>query len=269
MSAADASFPVLSGAEAFRAEGAATGPEKRRRCGLGVIHGFSGSPVSMRPLAEALAGLGFRVDVPRLPGHGTDPRDMARTRYPDWRGEVDACVDRLQREAEHVLLIGLSMGGTLCLDVASRRPEIRGVVCINPQLCDREGVMVKLSPLFAKVMPLAPAALAGLKKDDIAKPGVSERAYDYVSVAAGNSLLAALPDVRAGLTRLDRPLLVAHSAQDHSVPKENSEALLRLVPHARELLLERSYHVATLDYDFEILRDRIRDFCDEVLERAS
>jgi carboxylesterase len=97
---------------------------------------------------------------------------------------------------------------------------------------------------------------------------VSERAYDYVSTAAGNSLVAALPGVRASLARLDRPLLVAHSAQDHSVPKENSEALLRLVPQARELVLERSYHVATLDYDFELLRDQIRDFCDEILERT-
>jgi carboxylesterase len=124
--------------------------------------------------------------------------------------------------------------------------------------------MVKLSPFLAKLMPLAPASLAGLKKDDIAKPGVSERAYDTVSVAAGNSLLAALPGVREGLARLDQPLLVAHSVADHSVPPENSAAVLRLVPHARELLLERSYHVATLDYDFELLRDRIRDFCDEI-----
>src|SRR5262249_23658650 len=77
--------PVLTGAEASSAEGAASGPEARQRTGVGVIHGFSGSPVSTRPLAEALAALGFRVEAPRLPGHGTHPRDMARTRYADWR----------------------------------------------------------------------------------------------------------------------------------------------------------------------------------------
>lgn len=253
-------YPVLPGAEAWHSTG--TPSAAHEKLGLALVHGFTGNPVSMRPLAELLAGRGFRVDVPRLPGHGTHPRDMQGTRYPDWRAEVVRTVDRLANAAERVVLVGLSMGGTLVLDLASSGERaIAGVVCINPQISDRPGVLVKLSSLIELVVPMAPAALAGLRKDDIAKPGVSERAYDWVPTAAGNSLVKALPQVRAQLGKLSCPLLVAHSRQDHSVPPENSAELLRLVPHARELLLERSYHVATLDYDLELLAAYISEFC--------
>lgn len=262
-------YPVLPGAEAFSAPGAEHAEGQRAKFGLALIHGFTGSPVSMRPLGELLAARGFRVEVPRLPGHGTHPRDMQRTRYPDWRAEVERTLQRLTAVAERVVLVGLSMGGTLVLDVASSGAHrVAGVVCINPQLLDREGALVKLSGLIELVAPLAPAALAGLRKDDIAKPGVSEQAYDWVPTASGNSLLKALPRVRAQLGSLRCPLLVAHSRQDHSVPPGNSEELLRLVPHAQELVLERSYHVATLDYDLELLAARISDFCD-ALGRAN
>lgn len=266
MSAAVERHPVLPGAEAWSSPGSASKPGARGSLGLGLIHGFSGSPVSMRPLAEQLAALGFRLDVPRLPGHGTHPRDMQRTRYADWRAEVVRTVDRLAQDSKQVVLVGLSMGGALVLDVASSGERVvSGLVCINPQLLDRQGALVKLAPLLELVVPMAPAVLAGLRKDDIAKPGVSERAYDWVPTAAGNSFLKELPRVRSQLGRLSAPLLVAHSRQDHSVPPENSEQLLRLVPQAQELLLERSYHVATLDYDLELLTARIAAFCDQVL----
>jgi carboxylesterase len=257
--------PVQPGAEAWSSPGKGPAESRRGTLGIGLIHGFTGNPVSMRPLAEQLATLGFRVDVPRLPGHGTHPRDMQRTRYADWRAEVVRTVDRLAEGSERVALIGLSMGGCLVLDVASSGERaIAALVCINPQILDRKGPLVKLAPLLELVMPMVPAALAGLRKDDIAKPGVSEQAYDWVPTAAGNSFLRELPRVRSQLAKLGAPLLVAHSRQDHSVPPENSEQLLRFVPQAQELLLERSYHVATLDYDLELLTARIAEFCDSV-----
>ncbi|HET9952867.1 MAG TPA: alpha/beta fold hydrolase [Polyangiaceae bacterium] len=256
-------YPVRPGAEAYRAVARPGAPALRARTGVALIHGFTGSPVSMRPLAELLHELGFSVDVPRLPGHGTHPRDMARTRYADWRREVLDTIDRLSRVTERTVLVGLSMGGSLVLDVASSNERtLAGVVVINPQLLDRGGAAVKMAPLVERVLPFVPGALGGLRKDDIAKPGVSEQAYDWFPTAAGNSFMAELPRIREQLNHLSCPLLVAHSMRDHSVPPANSEALLKALPHARELRLERSYHVATLDYDLELLAEKICEFCE-------
>ena len=264
MTSESAVYPVLPVAAAWSAPGQAE--SARGSLGLGLIHGFTGNPASLRPLAEGLNAQGFSVELPRLPGHGTDPKDLQRTRYADWRAEVERTVQRLAQSSKRVALIGFSMGGTLALDVTSAgKHDFLGLVCINPLVVDRQGPLVKLAPMLEKVMPMAPAALAGMRKDDIAKPGASEHAYDWVPTASGNSLLRELPRVREQARGLSCPLLVAHSRQDHSVPPENSAALLALVPTAQELWLERSFHVAPLDYDAELLVTSITAFFDHLL----
>ena len=62
---------VLPGAEAFEQAGGPTG--------VLLCHGFTGSPQTLRPWADYLAGEGLSVSLPRLPGHGTTWQEMART----------------------------------------------------------------------------------------------------------------------------------------------------------------------------------------------
>lgn len=260
-------YPVLPGQEAFSQDGAAGHPPHRARLGIGLIHGFTGNPKSMRPLAEALAARGFPVDVPRLPGHGTDVQDMRRTRYADWRAEVLRTLDRLKQRSDRALLVGLSAGGTLALDIAATGDRtVAGVVSINAQVKDRAKALLRLAPLIERLLPVSPAFLAGLRHDDIAKPGISEEAYSSVPAAAGNSFLRELPRIRASLEAIRVPVLVAFSLQDHSVSPDNSREILSLLRNARasQLVLERSYHIATLDYDLPLLIDRVTEFADAV-----
>jgi carboxylesterase len=232
------------------------------RVGILLMHGFTGSPVSLRPLAELLSKRGFAIELPRLPGHGTEPRDLLPYRYADWRAEALAGLNRLRARTDRVVALGLSMGGTLVLDVATTE-KLAGVVTINAQILDRGGLVVKMAPLIEKIIPLAPASAAGLKKNDIKKGG-DEDAYDWVAAAAGNSLVRALPQVRARLSELRCPLLVAYSRDDHSVPPDNSKALPGLVGTKEVTLLELldSYHVATLDNDLPLLDGRIAAFAE-------
>lgn len=154
------------------------------------------------------------------------------------------------------------MGGTLALDLATTE-KLDGVVSINAQLLDRGGVVVKLAPLFEKIMPMAPASAAGLTKNDIKKGG-DEQAYGWVAAAAGNSLVRALPQIRARLGELRCPLLVMYSRDDHSVPPENSKAIPGLVASKDVTVLEllESYHVATLDNDLPLIDERIAAFAE-------
>ncbi len=230
--------------------------------GILLVHGFTGSPVSLRPLAELLSARGFAVEMPRLPGHGTTPRDLLPFRYADWRTEAKAALDRLRARTTTQVAVGLSMGGTLVLDLGTTE-ALAGVVTINAQILDRGGVVAKLGPMIEKLLPMAPASAAGLKKNDIKKGG-DEDAYDMVAAAAGNSLLRALPDVRARLGKLTMPLLVIYSRDDHSVPPDNSKALPSLVGSKAVTVLEllESYHVATLDNDLPLLGERIASFAE-------
>ena len=255
--------PVIPGAEPWSSPGSGD----RAGSGAVIVHGFTGNPISTRPLGEALAARGFRVEVVRLPGHGTHWRDMLRTRYQDWYGEVDRAVDALRPECPAVFLVGLSMGGTIVLDVASRRPDdIAGVVSINAAVLDREGLVARLAPIIARLIPALPAAAANIVKNDTARDGVDEQAYGWVPMKAAQSVLAELPRIRSQLGGLAVPVLAVYSALDRSVPPDNTRAIPGLVGdggHVDLLELARSRHLATLDLDRDELFDRVAAFMDQ------
>lgn len=236
------------------------------KVGVVVSHGFTGNPNSMRPMAERLAAEGYAVELVRLPGHGTNVKDMATTRYRDWRGEVERAVKDLSSRCDKVVIVGLSMGGTIAVDVATALPDlVHGVMPINATVLNRDGLLAKVAPYLEKIIPMVPAKAAGLAENDIAKGG-DEKAYDKVPAAAANSLIAELPRIRAKLLDLKQPIVVAWSPQDHSVPPKNSEALVELVGSSdvTKVVCERSYHVATLDHDAGKLEDAAIALCEKV-----
>jgi carboxylesterase len=255
---------VRPGAEALSRDGQGA----LASIGILLVHGFTGSPVSLRPLAELLSRRGFAVEMPRLPGHGTRPRDLLSKRYADWRGEAQGALKRLRARTQHVIVLGLSAGGTIVLDLASSE-QVDGVVTINAQILDRRGIIVKLAPVIEKIIPIAPASAAGLRKNDIKKGG-DEDAYAWVAAAAGNSFVRALPEVRGRLQQLTCPLLVIYSRDDHSVPPDNSKALPGLVGSQNVTVVELldSYHVATLDNDLPLIADQVTSFAESLTKTS-
>jgi len=225
------------------------------RIGVAISHGFTGSPVSMQAWAEHLAGRGFAVALPLLPGHGTRWEDLARTRWNQWyQGFEDAYLELADR-CDVVFTAGLSMGGTLALRVAQHHP-VAGVVVVNPALtfADRRA---RISGLLKYVVRSVPAI-----GNDIKLPGVSEQAYPRTPVAAVHQLAGLFADTVAGLPRVTAPTLVFRSTVDRVVP-DTSLALLsaRIGTDQLEIVrLENSYHVATMDHDAPLIFDRSAEF---------
>ena len=220
----------------------APGDGERGRVGVIVVHGFTGNPLSTRPLGQRFAAEGWAVEVPCLPGHGTNFRDLARTRYRDWYGGVDHLVDHLASGCDQIVLVGHSMGGTICLDIASRRPDdITAVATINAPVLTPHQPLAKIAPIIQFLVPYQPRDLAGMPSDDIARPDVEEGAYGVIPSKAAYSLIREYPRIRSQLHALKQPLLVAWSPQDHSVAPESSQALPELVSSTdvEEVVLER------------------------------
>ena len=254
---------TIEGAEPW----SSPGHGERGQVGVVVVHGFMGNPIATRPLGQRLAREGFSVEVLLLPGHGTSHRDLGRTRYVDWFGAVQRAVEHLRADCHTVVLVGHSMGGTISLDLASRRGElVDGVAVINPPILDRTQLLARMAPLLQYLVPYVPRDLAGLPTDDICRPGVEEGSYPVVSAKAAQSLIAELPRVRAQLPDLTQPLLAVWSTRDHSVPPDNSRALVEMVgsDEVTMLELERSYHCPMLDYDAARLEQAVVDFVGKV-----
>src|SRR5204863_8879825 len=66
--------------------------------GVLCLHGFTGTPFEVRPLAEALAVRGFTVAAPALAGHCGTIAELTATRWPDWLTSAEAALDRLLGE---------------------------------------------------------------------------------------------------------------------------------------------------------------------------
>jgi carboxylesterase len=227
-----------------------------------VLHGFTGSPQSMRPLAEAVAAAGFTVEMPLLPGHGTALEDMLPTRFEDWSLAAEAAYDQLAARCDKVIVSGLSMGGTLACWLAARHPEIAGIAVVNPLIValdeeSRAGVRALLEA--------GTEVLDGIGSD-IAKEGPIETAYAGTPVAALLSLLDGASALRAELGSIRCPTLLMSSREDHVVPPESGDVLEQSVGGPVErVFLERSYHVATLDWDAPIIEERVVGFATDVM----
>lgn len=229
--------------------------------GILVSHGFSGSPKSMKPWARHLAEAGYTVELPRLPGHGTSWQDMNRTRWEDWYGEVDRVVTDLEDRCENVFVMGLSMGGTLCLRLAEEHPELSGVVVVNPAVHTERPDRFVL-PIIRHVVPAFPGI-----SNDIKKPGVDEGAYTKLPLQAAYSLTKLWEKVKADVSAIKQPILVFRSAEDHVVEPSNAQWVIDNVASddITFIELENSYHVATLDYDAQIIFDESVEFIERVL----
>ena len=225
--------------------------------GVLLCHGFTGSPKSMRPWADHLVQAGFRVSLPRLPGHGTSWLELNRTPWTHWYAEVDRAFVELHQQCQQVFVAGLSMGGALSLRLAEQHGrEVAGLVLVNPAVNIADPRM-RILPVLQRVQPSL-AAIA----NDIAKPGVDEGAYDRTPLPALHSQTFMWADIRQNLARVDQPLLVYRSRVDHVVDP-SSLAIIKAGVSSTDttfLTLERSYHVATLDFDAEDIFNGSVDF---------
>jgi carboxylesterase len=234
----------------------------RARVGALLIHGFTGSPFEVRLLGESLAGAGHAVEGPLLAGHGGTTADLARSRWPDWLASAEAALDRLRGRAEKLVICGLSMGALVTLELARRRAaELSCIAALSPALFlgDASVRFVNFSRRVPLIQRIAFPKIAG---SDLADPemrrinGVAQGAA-WMSVAALTSMVELGEEVRSHLHEIRLPILLAHSRRDHTVPFACMEAVAQGVStprsHVRQLILERSYHVITLDLEREIV----------------
>ncbi len=231
---------VRPGAEPFAHDGS--------DIGVLLSHGFTGSPIGMRPWAQRLADEGFTVRLPRLPGHGTTWQEMNRTRWEDWYAEVDRTFGELAARCAQVVVGGLSMGGTLVTRLAEDHgPGVAGLVLVNPAY-RVDNPAIKLLPVLKHLVPSLPGI-----SNDIKKPGQDEGAYDRNPLKALHSQVQAWTEVVRDLPSVTQPVLLLRSAEDHVVPASSSALLLSRISSTdvTEIVLPDSYHVATLDNDAE------------------
>lgn len=226
-----------------------------------VLHGLTGSPYEVRPVAEALADSGLRVRAPRLIGHGRTPKALQHTRWGDWLAIARRHFDELAAEHERVFIVGLSMGALVSIALAHERgARCAGVVSMaTPLELEWKSQATLRAATHLPIADFVPF-LSKRGGPDVSDAAVAAAmpSYDRIPLAAAASLLEGQAVAIDRVPRLGVPFLVLHGRFDHVAPVHNAHRLMKMLrtPQRRLVVYPRSWHILPLDVEHEaVARD--------------
>jgi carboxylesterase len=186
------------------------------------IHGFTGSPYEVEPLAEYLnKHTDWVFSVPTLPGHG-DILSLKGIHYQQWIGHAEEELKKLIHTCEKVYVIGFSMGGMIASLLAAMYP------------------VDKLVLLSAAAFYLNPKQMASEIKSmviDTFKGNLhnNELFLRYKRKIKGTPITATLQFrrlvsyIKPLLPQIETPTLIAQGECDGIVPPKSAEYLYRTI----------------------------------------
>lgn len=235
-----------------------------------LIHGFAGTPPELRRLGELLAANGFRCHAPLLPGHGTSPEALERTRWQDWAECVSSAFDDLASECTDVVVAGQSMGGALALHLAAHDLRVRAVASLAAPIW-LSGPLPPLLPVITRIVRWHRAG----DDVDLWNPEAVDELHSYGMrpTRSINELRRLCGVVRNELAQIRAPVFVLHGERDRSIdPRCAREIARRLVASemVRLQMLPRSGHAISVDVDRESVNADVLQWFDRFVpaERA-
>jgi carboxylesterase len=222
----------------------------------------------MRWLGEYLNRQGYTVCGMRLNGHATRPEDMIRSTYQDWLLSVEDGYNLLYACCEQVFLLGLSMGGALSLTSAAFL-DVRGVVAMSTPYALPDDWRLKYIRPLSRLKPYMPKA-SGVPGSgwfgDAWQQHVAYPANPVRSVGELNTLLGVM---RESLPKVQAPVLLIHSRDDHYVVEGSMQSIYNALGAAdKEMMwIEGSGHVITEEPQREVVFKAAADFVQRVSKR--
>jgi carboxylesterase len=234
------------------------------------LHGFTGTPYEVAPLARGLASAGFSVSAPMLAGHGESAATLAGTRWQDWLASAEAAFDRLRTISgpRPVAVAGFSMGGLLALRLARLHPHVVSALVIMSaplRLRDRQVALARTwahLPGFLRRGPLATLRKRGGSDVTDARVRAENPALTEMPLAGIVELIELAEVVRRDLTFIRPPALVVHGERDRTIPQHASFELAGSIASdvVERLWLPRSGHLVAVDVEHAQLCEAVVRF---------
>jgi carboxylesterase len=165
----------------------------------------------------------------------------------------------LQERCATVFVAGISMGGTLTLELARRHQELAGIVVMAAPVLALDALEPLINdPDRPRTVP-APWATVGVLTEDV---GVGGIAYLEMPLGALERGMGLMSQVMEGLGEIRVPTLLIYGDADQIVDKANGPFVLDNIGSndKRLLPLPDSSHEVTLDVDRERVMIEVFDF---------
>ncbi|MBN1654167.1 MAG: alpha/beta fold hydrolase [Deltaproteobacteria bacterium] len=235
-------------------------PPARRSANVAVLllHGFTSSTDTVDGLIPYLKKEAIPFERPILRGHGTRYQDLRGVRSRDWYVDAERALIKLYTEGYRVIVVGLSMGGLVALDLAARHPEmIAGVITVAAALkfVDPMAGAAQLADKFVRYLP---------SPNSFVDPELAKRCTNYKKfpVDAFASLYRYSRRIAERLPDVHVPICVLQSKADQIVAPRSANIIYEKVssPLRQIVWFEKSGHEMMQDCEAEAVFAEIVKF---------
>lgn len=226
-----------------------------------LLHGLTGSPFEVRPIADRLQAAGMRCRAPVLAGHGGPPAALAGVLWTEWVASARRELCALEG-ARRTFVVGCSMGALVACVLAHELPErVDGLALLAPalRLAWPGRLAVRLARTNALGRVIVPKASSDVRDPAMRRRNPTMRGTPLASVA---ELAALAGRVDAILPGIAAPALVVAGRHDHTVTLAGARRVARRIGSgpARVVVLRRSYHLVGIDVERERCAELVHDF---------
>jgi 3-oxoadipate enol-lactonase len=223
-----------------------------------LLHGLGASCTSWQLQIPPLTQAGFRVIAPDAPGFG-------KSNYTGGNSSIAAMATRIADFIRALgipaySVVGISMGGTLALQLAFDHPEaIQKMILVNtfarlqvenprilPYVLLRM-ILVHTLGLPAQARTVAQRIFPHPDQEFLRQELMKEVAQ--ADVHAYRAAMRALGrfDVRKWLCEIHCPTLIITGEADNTVPPPNQDLLARSIPGSRQVYIPQAGHAVTVE----------------------
>ena len=221
-----------------------------------LIHGFAGTPVELKLLADFLYEQGYTISAPCLAGHGASLEELESCEWRQWVSSVEVAYKQLLHNYRTVHVLGLSMGSLLALDLVKTERPVSLVVMAPPLVLQNKASMFAgIAKHFVRAVNFSPLSLPDgneqymLGNNKTPLRGVEQMRYMTKRVIAS-------------LDKVQTPILIIDAAKDEMVDNRSASIITSRVSSQKKecVTLPDSGHIIPLDVNRDIAFSAILDF---------
>ncbi|KAB8137963.1 alpha/beta fold hydrolase [Gracilibacillus oryzae] len=223
-----------------------------------VLHGFTGGPYEVLPLAEHLeSATEWEIVTPSLPGHGLGSGrdlDLTAVTYQDWIDACEKAYKDLQERHETIYIIGFSMGGMISAYLAAKYG------CAKLVLLSTSRRYISIPRMTMDILNFGQKALKRkLKSDPLYQHYMTK--YGSVPVRATMEFLKCMKFTKPYLKEITCPVFIAQGIQDGMVPYKAVHYLDKEIPvDAQIIYFHDSKHLICLGEDKDVVIKAVYQF---------
>jgi carboxylesterase len=239
---------------------------KYNKVGVLLLHGFTSHLKTVEGLKPYLEKHHLKFSMPMLRGHGTRFQDLEGVTYHDWYADAERALLKLAKTVDKVVVVGLSMGGLVALELGMKHPDkVAAVVTVAAALKFADPLS-GLTKVISKVVPYWPSPNAFNDKR-LAK---NNENYKWFPTSAFASLYEYSQKVEKELPKLKVPILILHSKKDQIIAPKSANIIYEKISsdHRDIKWFRKSGHEMMQDLEAKEVFQTIIDYILQFTKKA-